>query len=220
VLFGLLIPLAVLGILALAAVLFFQRGTSGLDASPRSLLRLYLYLGSLVSIVVLVIGLTQALTGVLGTIAPEFTYGQIPQAVPMGPDGTVPPGRLPPPDQYDRRSRESLLQGITGAVAGGLFWAVHWYGRRSLEAPAERTSFLRRGYYLLGTAVFGIASIVLVPTAVYNALRWFLIPVAQFEYRPGAGETLAAAAVVAAFWLAFLRIVVNDLRHPPAVETT
>ena len=55
--------------------------------------------------------------------------------------------------------------------------------------------------------------------AVYNALRWFLIPLAQFEYRSGAGESLAAALVIVPFWLGFLRTVVNDLRRAPAPET-
>jgi len=67
--------------------------------------------------------------------------------------------------------------------------------------------------------VFGVASIVVVPMAVYNALRWFLIPLAQFEYRSGAGESLAAALVIVPFWLGFLRTVVNDLRRAPAPET-
>ena len=218
-LFGVLIPVAVLGVLVVGGVLFFQRGAAGLDASPRSLLRIYLYLGSLVSLLVLVIGLSQTVTGVMGAVAPDFTYGQQPQPIPAAPDGTVPPVRTPPQDQNERRTRESLLQGITSAAAGGLFWAVHWYGRRSLETPAERTSSLRRGYYLLGTAVFGVASIVVVPMAVYNALRWFLIPLAQFEYRSGAGESLAAALVIVPFWLGFLRTVVNDLRRAPAPET-
>src|SRR2546425_1062639 len=80
--------------------------------------------------------------------------------------------------------------------AAGVFWAVRWYARRRLETPDERTGLLRRGYFILGVGIFGVASIVLLPMAVYNALRWLLIPVTQFEYRPGAGDSLAAALVV------------------------
>ena len=216
-LLAVIVPVAILGALVLGAVMFFQRGAAGIDASPRPLLRLYLYLGSLVSILVLVAGLAQAVTGVLGAVAPDFAYGSSPGPVP-GPvqvDGSTPPAVAPLrelQDQYDRRTRESLLQGITGALAGALFWAVHWYGRRTLETVEERTSSLRRGYYLLGTAIFGIASIVLVPIAVYNTLHWFLIPVAQFEFRQGAGESLAAAIAVVPFWILFLRIVLADYR--------
>jgi hypothetical protein len=218
-LLAVLIPIALFGVVLLGAVLFIQRGASGLDASPRQLLRMYLYLGSLVSVIVLVAGIAQAITGVLGAIAPDFTYGQQPVAVPA----PVPPGsevgvplRPGQPEQNDRRTRESLLQGITGAVAGTIFWAVHWYGRKALETADERTSFLRRGYYLLGTAIFGIASIVLVPTAIYNTLHWFLIPVGQFDFRGGAGESVAAAIAAVPFWIIFLRIVLTDYRAAPA----
>src|SRR5439155_232862 len=127
-LLAVIVPVAILGALVLGAVMFFQRGAAGIDASPRPLLRVYLY------------------------------------------------------------------------------------GRRTLETVEERTSSLRRGYYLLGTAIFGIASIVLVPMAVYNTLHWFLIPVAQFEFRQGAGESLAAAIAVVPFWILFLRIVLADYR--------
>ena len=217
---AILIPVAILGVLVLAAVLFLQRGATGLDASPRQLLRIYLYLGSLVSVLVLVVGIAQAITGVLGAIAPDFTYGGQPSPVPAAvpaptaaPSGVVvPPARPTQTDQNDRRTRENLLQGLTSAVAGAIFWAVHWYGRRALETGEERVSFLRRGYYLLGTAIFGIASIVLVPTAIYNTLHWFLIPVGPFDFRPGAGESLAAAITVVPFWIVFLRIVLGDYR--------
>ena len=220
-----LIPVAILGVLVLAAVLFFQRGAGGIDASPRSLLRVYLYLGSLVAILVFVWGLSLTGTGILGAIAPEFTYGQSPVARPLpepAPPESCPPGKCPqtPEDAagqqrtgWERQTRENLLQGVTSTVAGALFWGVHWYGRRQIETQQERSGLLRRGYYLLGVVIFGVASIVLLPVAVYNALRYFLIPLGQFDYRPGVGESLAAALVVVPIWLTYLRIVLNDVRR-------
>lgn len=225
-LLGILIPLGVLGAILLGAVLFLARGPAGTDLSPRTLLRLYLYLASLVSLLVLLFGLSLAGTGLLGAVAPEFTYGSPPPFVhaerPAPPPGASPPPGAPekpaprPPEQInDRRTRENLLQGITMAVAGALFWAVHWYGRRRIETDADRTSILRRSYFLVGTAVFGVASIVLVPTAVYSVLRYFLIPVPSGEFRQGVGENLASAIVVVPVWLAYLRVVL-DQQAPPA----
>ncbi len=215
-----LVPVAILGILVVTAVLFIQRGAGGLDASPRVLLRLYLYLGSLVSILVLVFGLSQLLGGALGAVAPEFTYGVPPQAIPA--IEAARPGEPPRPEaraplrsaeeQNARRTREGLLQGITSAVVGAIFWGVHWYGRRQLETAEERASLLRRAYFLLGVVIFGVASIVLLPIALYSALRWFLIPVGEFDFRQGVGESLAAALVIVPVWLVYLRIVLRDLR--------
>lgn len=229
-LLAILVPVAVLGVLLLVAVIFFQRGAGALDASPRSLVRVYLYLGSLVSMLVLAWGLALTLTGVLGVLAPDFTYGQ--QPMPIAPLEGGSPERCPPgvrcapvPDelalqqrqQYERQTRENLLQGLTLSVAGALFWGVHWYGRRQLETAAERGSLLRRGYFLLGVAIFGIASIVLLPMAVYSALRYYFLPLGQFDFRQGVGDSLASALVVVPLWLLYLRIILADLRsgYPP-----
>lgn len=217
---GILIPLGVLGAILLGAVLFLARGPAGADLSPRGLLRLYLYLASLVSVLVLAFGLSLVGTGLLGAVAPEFTYGSPPPfrlerpAPPPGaspPPGAVEKPAHPSPEELnDRRTRESLLEGITMALAGALFWAVHWYGRRRIETDADRASVLRRAYFLVGTAIFGIASIVLVPTAVYSVLRYFLIPVTSGEFRQGVGENLASAVVVVPVWLAYLRVVLDQ----------
>ena len=215
---GILAPIAVVAVIAVAVVLFLQRGAAGLDTSPRGLLRLYLYLGSLVSILVLVFGLSATLTGVIGSISPDFAFGTPPAARPALPPGAPPEAvarfgeRPSPQEQNERRTRESLLQGITSAVAGLLFWAVHRYGRRQLETADERVSLIRRGYYLSGVVIFGIASIILLPVAIYNVLRYFLIPVGQFDFRPGAGDPLAGALAVVPAWLIYLSIVLRELR--------
>lgn len=217
-----IVPAAVLGVLVLFGVLAFQRG---LDTSPRGLVRVYLYVGSLVSVLVLAFGLSLVAHGALGAVAPEFTYGGPPpgfRAEPRPvPAGTPPPGvveRPVPPspqEQNERRTRESLLQGLTTATVGALFWGVHWWGRRKLEAADERSLLLRRGYFLVGVATFGIASIALLPFAVYQSLRYFLIPAAPGDFRPGAGEALSSALVAVPAWLLYLRVVLDDVRAAP-----
>lgn len=214
-LLGVLIPVAILGILVLGAVLFFQRGAAGVDLSARSFLRAYLYLGSLVSILVLAWGLSLAGTGVLGLVAPDFAYGQVPRPVaPLTPsDVSRPPSAPTPEQQHERQARENLLQGITASIAGALFFGVHWYGRRQIEPADERQSPLRRGYWMIGVAIFGVASIVLVPAAAYESLRYVLIPIGENEYRAGVGENLAGAVVMFVAWLLYLRVVLTDYRR-------
>jgi hypothetical protein len=227
-----LIPAAILGALVLGAIVVSQRGIGALDASPRTLLRVYLYLGSLASVVVLVFGLSQTITGALGAVAPEFTYGTplVPGAVRVV--APCPPGVQCPPQpdaaeaalqqrqEHERRTRDSMLQGLTMAIAGALFWLVHWYGRRQIEGIDERASALARGYFILGLAIFGVVSIAMVPTAAYSALRYFILPTGPFEgFRPGAGESLAAALVVVPAWLIYLRIVLADYRLSPPPQT-
>ncbi len=215
-----LAPVAVVAILVIAVVLVIQRG--GLDISPRGLLLAYLYLASLVSVLVLVFGLTQTLTGVMAvTGSADFVYGRQPGAVlrpaPPSPEPVRPPTPTPE-EQNDRRTRESLLQGITSAAAGLFFWAIHWYARRQLETEADRGGVFSRAYYLAGVVIFGIAAIIGVPLAVYGVLRWFLIPVGPTEFRQGAGGGLAFAIVVLPTWLIYLWIVTRELRRQRAPE--
>lgn len=222
-----LVPAAVLGVIVLAAVAFFQRGAAGLDVSPRSLIRVYLYLGSLVSVLVLVFGLSLLASGIIGWVAPAFAYGTIaygtiPQPTPVQVEPTVPerpgaPTVVSQRDQWERQAREQLLQGATSAVVGALFFVVHWQGRRRLETADERASLLRRGYFLVGVAIFGVASIVVLPAAVYESLRYALIPFFAGEYRPGVGETLGAAIAVVPTWLLYLRVVLGEYRRGATV---
>lgn len=222
-LLGILIPAAIIGVLALVAALFFQgRAAGGLDTSPRAFLRLYLYLGSLAAILVLVYGLSLTGSGLIATANAEFAYGRPPEPARLA----APPGAPTPPpevvekerqrpgaqEQNERRRQENLLQGITTAIAGAFFWAVHWWGRRQLETREERGGLLRRGYYLIGTGIFGVASIVLLPLAVYRVLRYFLIPPSTFEFRGDVGETIASAAVVVPVWLIYLWLVLREFR--------
>jgi len=54
---GLLATLGILGVIALLVMAFVQRGRETLDFSLRGLLRVYLYLASLVGIVVFTLGI-------------------------------------------------------------------------------------------------------------------------------------------------------------------
>lgn len=102
-------------------------------------------------------------------------------------------------------------------MVGALFFVVHWQGRRKLETVDERASLLRRGYFLLGVAIFGVASIVVLPAAVNETLRYALIPYGADEYRPGAGETLGSAIAVVPTWLLYLRVVLGGYRRGATV---
>ena len=62
---GILTTLGVLGLIALGVVAFVQRGQGGLDLSLRGLLRLYLYVASLVGVVVFTLGVAGILSFVL-----------------------------------------------------------------------------------------------------------------------------------------------------------
>jgi len=222
---GILAPAAILGTLALLVVLFFMRGREGVDLSPRGVLRLYLYIASLAGIVVFTVGLASVANhGIARVAGDEFIYGGTgPQATfakcPPSTEGrpcVEPPAeeieriRRQEQEQRERRRNEDLIRGLTFAVFGLLFWGAHWGARRGLGEDAGAPA-LRRGYLMLGTAVFGLATIVLVPTGVYQALANALLTTPQSFFRQGA-DALGGGIASLLIWLLYLRLAVAELR--------
>lgn len=225
--FAALIPAAVIAAVVLVSVLVVQRARGGAELTPRALLRVYLYLASLAGLVVLAIGLASVVNyGLAVTLGDEVIYGGSSRIL-VGP---VPP-QCPPgasncaertveqqavlqrqqDQQRERRRNEELLRGITFGVFGGLFWGAHWMARRGLGED-EGAAGLRRGYLMVGTVVFGIASLVMLPTGVYQALANVLLVTPENTYRQGA-DALGGAIVVVPIWLLFLRLVVVEFRR-------
>lgn len=223
---GILFPAALLGLLVALAVVFFQRRES-LDLSPRGLLRGYLYLASLAGIVTLAIGLgSLANYGIAAAFGTEVVYGGVPMARPaIAP--ACPPGdtRCAGPtelqleqqrrsQQTSRRHAEDVLRGITFTAFGVLFWAAHWAARRRIVGASEHGTGLRRGYLMLGAVLFGLVTIVMLPTGLYQALAAALLPAHEFGYRQPA-DSLGGGIAALPIWLVYLRELVSDFRATP-----
>ena len=229
-LFGVLTAAAVIGGIVLLGVLFLQRGRDGVDLSLSGLLRVYLYLASLAGVIAFAVGLAGLLAYVLAAgFGLDVIYGPgqprpVPAIAPAcPPNATCPPfftpfPQGPIPDDRARRQGEDLVRGATFVIFSGVFWGAHWLARRSLARPDEHQSGLYRGYLMLGTAIFGVATIVLLPTGIYQALS-YIVPASQFSFRPGAGEALSGGLAALPLWLAYLWLVMSALRTtpPPAV---
>ncbi len=227
---GVLFPIAILGLLALGAALLFRRGGDGLDLAPRSLLRFYLYIASLAGILTLVIGLSGILNaGFAAAFGNGFVYGSQPVPVigrPCGPNEPNVKCAEPPVDyqqrqaqQEERRRGEDLIRGITFSLFGAGFWAAHWAARRGVMGVDEGHSGLRRAYLMLGTAIFGLSTIVLLPMGIYQALAYLILPAGDV-YRQGAGESLSGGLVTLPVWLIYLSLIVRDARAARRLPAT
>ena len=224
---GVLTGLAVLGAIGLLVVLFMQRGREGIDLSLGGLLRIYLYLASLAGVVAFAIGLAGILSYLLAAaFGLDVVYGSppgdrpVPAVAPCPPNATCPPVVVPSfPDDRVRRQTEDLVRGVTFVIFGGAFWAAHWWARRAIAGVTERGSGLHRAYLIIGTAVFGIATIALLPMGIYQALSYAIVPADQFTFRPGAGEALSGGLAALPLWLAYLWLVQRTLRSTPTAPT-
>jgi len=225
---GVLTALGVLGAIGLLVVLFLQRGRDGVDLSLGGLLRLYLYLASLAGVIAFAIGLAGIIAFVLAAaFGLDVVYGgQIQRPFPAiapacAPNNTCPPFVTPLqpaiPDPRIRQQTDDLVRGVTFVIFGGVFWAAHWWARRTLSGAA---SGLHRAYLIVGTAIFGVATIAFLPMGIYQALSFAIAPPDQFTFRPGAGETLSGGLAALPLWLGYLWLVQRALRSAPPSSPT
>jgi hypothetical protein len=219
----LLIPVAVLVVVVIIGALAFQRGREGLDLSSNTVLRAYLYLGSFAGVVAVAFGLAALLNGALASaVGNEFVYGGMPSPTnpcPLGVECTVPSQVFvhlqPVRDALERRRLEDLVRGATFTVFGALFYGAHRAARNATYprgTSAADHGGLRRAYVLLGTVVFGVGAIALLPAGVYQVLANAILPSSSDIFHPGVADTLAGGVVSLVIWLLYLRAVLNDAR--------
>jgi len=220
-----LIPVAVLAVFVIIGVLAFQRGREGFDLSGNTVLRAYLYLGSFAGVIALAFGLSALLNGALASaVGNQIVYGgaPVPAIAPACPPGAACP---PFPDfatitlrqqqENDRRRQEDLLRGATFTVFGALFYGAHRAGRNAMYprgASIADHGGLRRAYHLLGTVVFGIGAIALLPAGLYQLLANSLLTLPNDSFRQGVADTLTGGVVSTVLWLLYLRAVLADTR--------
>ncbi len=227
-----LVPVAIVALIVIIGVIAFQRGREGFDLSPGAMLRGYLYVGSFAGVIALAFGLSALLNGALASaIGNQIVYGGTPVpaiARPCPAGATCPPAPDPAEiterqrQENDRRRQEDLLRGATFAVFGAVFYGAHRAARsamypRGTNVYTTGTDGLRRAYHLLGTIVFGIGAIALLPAGLYQLLANSLLTLPPDSFRPGIADTLAGGIVSTVLWLIYLRAVLADTRggEPP-----
>jgi len=220
-----LIPVAVLAVFVIIGVIAFQRGRDGFDLSGNTVLRAYLYLGSFAGVIALAFGLAALLNGALATaVGNQIVYGgaPVPSIARPCPAGIACPPEPNPGDviqrqqqENDRRRQEDLLRGATFTVFGALFYGAHRAGRNAMyprDASVADHGGLRRAYHLLGTVVFGVGAIALLPAGLYQLLANSLLTLPQDSFRQGVADTLTGGIVSTVLWLLYLRAVLRDTR--------
>jgi hypothetical protein len=221
-----LIPVAVVAVILIIGVIAFQRGRDGMDLSPQAMLRAYLYVGSFAGAIALAFGLSALLNGALASaVGNQIVYGgtPFPAIAPLCPAGV--PNCPPQPDpaqitlrqqqENDRRRQEDLLRGATFTVFGALFYGAHRSARNTMYPRGhgpQGGDGLRRAYHLLGTIVFGIGAIALLPAGLYQLLANSLLTLPPDSFRQGVADSLTGGVVSTVLWLLYLRAVLTDTR--------
>jgi len=194
------VPLIVIAFVVLLVAALVQQRGQPVELSTSALFRAYLYLASLAGVVAFAIGLVALLNaGLASAGGGQLVYG--------GPPDESRP--LAFASQLERRRGEDALRGLTFGTFGVLFWLVHWLARNRLS-PGDQGA-LRRAYLFVGTAGFGVATLVFLPNGVYQALsNWLIVPASSF--RQGLGDSLIPGIVALAIWLLFFRLAAGGAR--------
>lgn len=206
---GVLAVAAVVGVVALTLLLIFRKDLVGVDLSGRSLLRLYLYLASLAGVILTVIGVAALLDWAGGNVfGIEAIYGRVPSS--------LDPGFYPPnlANESVLRHQNDLLRGLTLVVFGAAFYGGHRLARRWLGEADAAGSVLRRAYDLLGTFVYGVATLILLPVGIYQMLSFTLITPAPDVFQAGFGDSLSGGIAALPVWLVYLYRVVRAVPAP------
>jgi len=218
---SLLVPIAIVAVLVIIGVLAFQRGREGFDLSGNTVLPGYLYLGLFAGVLALAFGFSALLNAALATVAGnEFVYGGTAaiRPCPLGVDCLQPSIQVlvPAVEGLERRRLEDLVRGATFALFGVLFYVAHRWAFRAMyprgTTVGSHSDALRRAYLLVGTIVFGIGAIALLPMGVYQIVANAVLPRSPNFYQPGVAESLTGGLVSLVFWLIYLRSVLRDAR--------
>jgi len=216
-----LVPVAIVAVVVIIGVLAFQRGREGFDLSANSVVRGYLYLGLFAGVLALGFGFSALLNATLATVAGnEFVYGGVPtiRPCPPGVDCPQPPVAVlvSAVEGLERRRLEDLVRGVTFVLSGALFYVAHRWAFGAMyprgTTVGGHSDGLRRAYLLVGTVVFGIGAIALLPLGVYQVVANAVLPRSTNFYQPGVAESLTGGLVSLVFWLIYLRSVLRDAR--------
>jgi len=207
ILFPLVVLLAFVSFVV-AAIVYFRSEREPEPLQRRFLPRFYAYAMLFISSLILLIGggllLKAALSYPLGM---EFSYRGQPIYAEVDP-GMV-QWKPPPFEGIEYREEERLRDLLNGAaflVMGGLFLALHRALRNRVESREDRPlSFLNRAYLMMSGVVYGVLSLVMLPTGLYQLIEFYFVPRGDPEQTiwswPIPGDTLGYALVALVLWL-------------------
>jgi hypothetical protein len=215
---GLLVPLAVLGLIAWAIVGVTRRGGDPFTLATATALyaRVMLIAGVLMSLA----GLGILIKAAIGFINLAYSY-----YAPVAMTQLCPAGAAPCPYQYqfnfgEQQRSQDLVLGITLVVIGVLVAGVHLFLARAVARMSGGSpGWITRGT-LLGltvmTAVVGIPSAAI---GLYQMLSYFIVGTSPQNQQPW-GEPLGLAIAFVPAWIYLMWRLVDDLRRPPMGGTT
>ncbi len=112
---------------------------------------------------------------------------------------------------------DDVTKGFAMLLTGLVFCVSHIFGRGALEKKEGKTAnALRRVYLFFMLAIYSVAGLVSVPTAVYMTANYYVKESAHVHAPSGA---LATAIVVVPLWIYYLMLALKETRASKKEET-
>ncbi len=209
--------------IGLVVLFFFQREKGGF--SFQTLFATYFYLVAVISLIAVFLGASYITKAVASDVfGRDFSYfSYIPETLsdPIAADGSQDlnwkkqqaESMTRQNEQIESQYAQDLFNGISMLVVGLLFLSVHVVGWRKLEpATVRQQSILYRAYIMVQLAIFGIVTLITLPMALGNSLRyWLQAPIADTNLTPG--EPLSIALWSTPIWLFFIWLTIRTLQR-------
>lgn len=214
---GLLVPLAVLGLIVWAVVGVTRRGGDPFTLATAT--ALYARVMFIAGVLMSLIGIGIILKAAFGFINPAYSYYAAVAISQLCP----PNAACPPPEQmdfYTQQRSQDLVLGITLVVIGVLVAGVHFFlGRAVARMPGGAPGWITRGTLLGLTVVTAVVGIPSAAMGLYLVLSYFIVGNSLQNQQPW-GESLGLGIAFVPAWIYVMWRLVVDLRRPHMGATT
>ncbi len=108
---------------------------------------------------------------------------------------------------FDAKARDAdLVNGLTTFLSLGIIFVIHKVLTRKFEKDDKKGSLLwKRVYTFASVIMFGVLSLVVIPTTIHDVVRFFTNGATLGTYdAPMPGAMLAALIVIVPTWIVFL----------------
>ncbi|HEV2033073.1 MAG TPA: hypothetical protein VGU71_02570 [Candidatus Dormibacteraeota bacterium] len=226
---GILIPVAILGLIVWAVVGFTRRGGEPFTLATAT--ALYARVALIGGVLMSLIGVGTIIKVGFGFINVAYSYyqqyayanGAYPGPVCKGVDPASCPPVAPLVTQnsfYEQQRGQDLVLGITLLVIGVVVVVGHLYLARAVARMAGGSpAWVARGTQLALTVMTAIVGIPSAAFGLYGMLSYFIVGTSQQNQQPW-GESLGLAIAFVPAWIYFMLRLVQDLRRPHVGATS
>lgn len=224
---GFIIPILVVGVVIYIIVIVSKNKNDNVKfkLSSKTLLQIYLYVISFLTLGICIIGATVALRAAVSfQMDIPFTYtlqkaNDMKEAVPVFEDDILVEEtqekcyQSDPVTYYDtefcfdsNQRKTDLINGITLFVSMAILFLIHQYALSKIKEE-RKIEWLKKIYIFASLILYSIVSIIAIPTAIYQVINYLLFEMdtSMYSTPPAPAFAIAVVLVGVPLWIYFFK---------------